>query len=112
MQDRATTVRCNNTCAENGFKPEYWDAFSEAMCELAARWKIKANRVETVQAWRLLVLFLVSKVKQGWDLEMADCRSQQQAKLSIGSSSAGQTPASQHKRSTVSAQYLTVDTHG
>lgn len=56
--------------SEHGFRAEYWDAFSVAMCEYAASWKIKANRVETVQAWRLLVLFLVNKVKQGFELEM------------------------------------------
>uniref|UniRef100_A0A914XCJ0 Globin family profile domain-containing protein n=1 Tax=Plectus sambesii TaxID=2011161 RepID=A0A914XCJ0_9BILA len=55
---------------EHGFRAEYWDAFSVAMCEYAASWKIKNNRVETIQAWRLLVLFLVNKVKQGFELEM------------------------------------------
>ncbi len=45
------------------------------MCEYAAQWKLRSvsgggSRVETVQAWRLLVLFIVNKVKSGFDNEM------------------------------------------
>lgn len=56
-----------------GFRPEYWDAFAVAMTEYATNnWKFLKNhhrRAEALRAWRVLVFFIVSKVKQGFTLE-------------------------------------------
>lgn len=56
-----------------GFRPEYWDAFAVAMTEYATNnWKFMKNshrRAEALRAWRILVFFIVSKVKQGFMLE-------------------------------------------
>lgn len=55
----------------HGFKPEYWNYFACAMCEYASQsWKTVLHKNDdTLHAWRILVYFLVSKVKEGYYLE-------------------------------------------
>lgn len=39
------------------------------MCDLAQHWRLGTNARETRLAWRLLVLFVVTKVRQGFEAE-------------------------------------------
>ncbi len=53
-----------------GFKAEYWQLFADAMYHYGETWKVTAKQ-ETLEAWRILVFFIVHKMRLGFQLEKA-----------------------------------------
>ncbi|GMR53374.1 hypothetical protein PMAYCL1PPCAC_23569, partial [Pristionchus mayeri] len=51
-----------------GFDRVYWSRVSEGMCQLARHFPSKANKYETVCAWRIVVLFICNKIELGFNL--------------------------------------------
>ena len=55
-----------------GFRPEYFDAFDEAMttvwaAELGAQFDDTAR-----QAWKIVFQFIMQKLREGYELQMAE----------------------------------------
>ncbi|KAF8366576.1 hypothetical protein PRIPAC_84405 [Pristionchus pacificus] len=53
---------------KDGFDRLYWSRVSEGMCQLARNFPSKANKYETVCAWRIVVLFICNKIELGFNL--------------------------------------------
>uniref|UniRef100_A0A915IU85 Globin family profile domain-containing protein n=1 Tax=Romanomermis culicivorax TaxID=13658 RepID=A0A915IU85_ROMCU len=54
--------------SSSGFKPDYWDLFAAAMTDYARHsWRTRDKK--TIEAWRLTVGFIISKMKEGFYFE-------------------------------------------
>ncbi|KHN73787.1 hypothetical protein Tcan_18450 [Toxocara canis] len=49
-----------------GFRPEYWDAFAEALTECAIDWEGGLRCREALNGWRTLVGFLIEEMRIGF----------------------------------------------
>uniref|UniRef100_A0A914E547 Uncharacterized protein n=1 Tax=Acrobeloides nanus TaxID=290746 RepID=A0A914E547_9BILA len=54
---------------KEGFDLTYWTYVSEALCHLAKEFPVKSNKWETVNGWRIVILFLTNKLEYGFHLE-------------------------------------------
>lgn len=76
--------RCDDD--EDLIRPEHWDIFRTAMCEYASSaWRQNVlsalsvsssaqKRNEALHAWRILVYYIIAKVKQGYEIEKNEQR--------------------------------------
>lgn len=57
-----------------GFKPEYFDAFEEAMTTVWAEELGDKFDVMARQAWKVVFQFIMHKLRKGYELQMADSK--------------------------------------
>lgn len=57
----------HSTLKSSGFQNRMWDDFSELLVEHIARNEAVRGRRESVRAWTTLIMFIVDKMKDGYD---------------------------------------------
>lgn len=56
---------------KDGFTPQYWYSFAEAMDEVVRKWEIpRFKRKKFKRVWRILVVYLVAQMRLGYEEEL------------------------------------------